>query len=153
MVGNLPRVTPDEPLKPLLVVAVNPPLHSFRCMLVAVQHIYRRLLLSLEAELTRRALVEVTDLICVHYITVVDDVARLPVCQEPLDAIQQRLGEFEPRDLVILYGVMTDKSELLTGNATGRTEVVSITEGFDDHERQTLHDAIAAELERREVEA
>jgi hypothetical protein len=66
-----------------------------------------------------------------------------------LDAIKERLPEFEPRDLVVLYGIMTDKSELLTGGATGRTET-RILDGFNDHERDALHDAIAAELAKRE---
>jgi hypothetical protein len=49
--------------------------------------------------------------------------------------------------------VMTDKSELLTGGATSRTETRTLTDGFDDDERKALHDAIQAELAAREVEA
>jgi hypothetical protein len=67
--------------------------------------------------------------------------------------LHELIPVMEARDAVLALTVTADKSELMSGNATGRTEVVSITSGFDDHERQTLHDAIAAELERREVEA
>jgi hypothetical protein len=75
------------------------------------------------------------------------------VAHMALEAIQRRLDEFEPHTLVVLYGVMTDKSELLTGGATSRTETRTLTDGFDDDERKALHDAIQAELAAREVEA
>lgn len=68
-----------------------------------------------------------------------------------LDEIMRRLPEFEPRDLTVLYGVMVDKAQLLSGAATSRHEV-SLTEGWDDHERVALRDAIRAELARREAE-
>jgi hypothetical protein len=55
----------------------------------------------------------------------------------------------ETRDLIILAGVATDKTQLLTGKATDRVEQVSITDGFDDEERDALNDAIRRELERR----
>ena len=55
-----------------------------------------------------------------------------------LSHIRNRLAEFEPRDLTILYGVLTEKGQLLGGSATSRTESVSVTDGMDDHERQAL---------------
>lgn len=52
--------------------------------------------------------------------------------------IKARIAEFEPRDLTVLYGVMTDKAQLLSGQATMRTENRTLTEGMDDHEREAL---------------
>ena len=52
--------------------------------------------------------------------------------------IVERLPEFEPRDLVILLGVAIDKAQLLSGQATERTETVALTDGMDDHERAQL---------------
>ena len=70
-----------------------------------------------------------------------------------LGKISARLDQFDPKDLAILYGILTDKGQLLSGQATSRAEV-AITEGWQDHERQALRDAIAAELaSREEVEA
>ena len=58
--------------------------------------------------------------------------------------VQERLFELiptmEPRDLTILLGVATDKSELLMGAATSRTEHRDLTAGFDDHESALLGD-------------
>ena len=68
-----------------------------------------------------------------------------------LGSIQARLAEFEPRDLTILYGVLVDKGQLLSGQATSRHE--TITEGWDDHEKVALRDAIRGELDKREVGA
>lgn len=53
-----------------------------------------------------------------------------------LGEIRSKLGQFEPRDLTILWGVLTDKAQLLAGKATTRTE--TITSGMDDHEREAL---------------
>lgn len=63
------------------------------------------------------------------------------------------IPSMDARDLTVLVSMAADKSQLLSGGATSRTETRSLTEGFSDHERTALHDAIAAELERREVEA
>jgi hypothetical protein len=64
-----------------------------------------------------------------------------------LGEIRRRLGEFEPRDLTILYGVLTDKAELVSGHATSRSETRDITDALDDHESEVLagiiRDAIA----------
>lgn len=60
------------------------------------------------------------------------------LAHKALGEIQRRLAEFEPRDLTILYGVMVDKSQLLAGHATGRTETIALTDGLDDHEKATL---------------
>ena len=69
---------------------------------------------------------------------------------------QERLArlvpEMEPRDLIVLLGVATDKGELLGGRATARTENVSITDGLDDHEKDALREAIMGELARRSDE-
>lgn len=63
-----------------------------------------------------------------------------------LSEIERRIGEFEPRDLSILYGVLTDKGQLLAGEATARTEHRQLAETLDDHEREILsrliHDAV-----------
>ncbi len=44
----------------------------------------------------------------------------------------------EPRDLITLMGVATDKSQLLSGMATSRAETKDITDSFNDHERAAL---------------
>jgi hypothetical protein len=61
-------------------------------------------------------------------------------------AIRARLPEFEPRDLTILYGVVADKAQLLSGAATTRTEHRDLTEKLSDHEKDALADAIDAFL-------
>ncbi len=48
------------------------------------------------------------------------------------EQIRRRIGEFEPRDLVMLYGVGTDKNLLLSGDATSRTETRDITGSLPD---------------------
>ncbi len=50
-----------------------------------------------------------------------------------------RAGRFEPRDLVTLMGVATEKSLLLSGDATSRTETRDLTGTISDPE---LRDAI-----------
>jgi hypothetical protein len=69
------------------------------------------------------------------------------LAHKALGEIQRRLAEFEPRDLTILYGVLTDKSQLLAGQATGRVETREL--GLDDHETEALRQAIDRELEAR----
>lgn len=64
------------------------------------------------------------------------------LAHKALGEIQRRLGEFEPRDLTVLYGVLTDKAQLLSGQATGRTETRTLTDGLDDHEREALRAVI-----------
>ena len=55
-------------------------------------------------------------------------------------------GAISDQALVAAYGVGIDKAQLLSGAATSRTESVSVTDGFDDHEKATLkakiHEAI-----------
>ena len=68
-----------------------------------------------------------------------------------LGEIKRRLPEFEPRDLSVLYGILTDKGQLLSGAATSRTETRDLTDALDDHERQNLRDAIDAYLKTAEV--
>lgn len=60
-----------------------------------------------------------------------------------LAEIKRRLPEFEPRDLSTLYGILTDKGQLLGGEATSRTENLRlITGGLADDERTKLRDFI-----------
>lgn len=51
-----------------------------------------------------------------------------------VDTIQKdvRAGKFEPRDLVTLMGVATEKSLLLSGDATSRTESRDLTGTISD---------------------
>ena len=58
-------------------------------------------------------------------------------------------GEMEPRDAIFAAEKATTLQLLMSGEATERTENVSITDGLDDHEKQALGDAIRAELARR----
>lgn len=51
-----------------------------------------------------------------------------------LGVIKSKIDQFEPRDLTILYGVLTDKSQLLSGQATERTEHRELLTGMDDGE-------------------
>jgi len=68
-----------------------------------------------------------------------------------LGEIRRRLPEFEPRDLSVLFGVLTDKGQLLSGAPTSRTETKALTAGLDDHEKAALRTVIDHALE--EVEA
>ena len=56
--------------------------------------------------------------------------------------IRRKLPTFEPRDLTVLYGVLIDKAQLLSGQATARTETRTLTESLDDHEREALRKII-----------
>jgi hypothetical protein len=67
------------------------------------------------------------------------------------DRLRQLIPSMDARDLIVLDSMAIDKSQLLRGEATARTETRAL-DAFDDHERQALHDAIRAELEGREVE-
>lgn len=49
-----------------------------------------------------------------------------------LERISATLDQFEPRDLTILFGVMVDKAQLLSGAATARTESRDITGTLSD---------------------
>jgi transposase-like protein len=53
-----------------------------------------------------------------------------------------RAHELEPRDVIAAMAIGTDKSQLLNGSATARTETRDLTERLDDHERDALADAI-----------
>lgn len=68
-----------------------------------------------------------------------------------LAEIQRRIGEFEPRDLSVLYGILTDKGQLLAGHATARAETRTLPT-FDDHESTALAE-VARELIRERVNA
>ena len=58
-------------------------------------------------------------------------------------------GEVDGRDLVTAYGVATDKSQLLSGAPTERTETRSLSESLPDHEKEALADAIDAWIKER----
>ena len=66
-----------------------------------------------------------------------------------LESIRERLGEFDPRDLSVLFGILTDKSQLLAGQPTERTETRDITATRPDHEKDALADAIDEWLKER----
>ena len=55
-----------------------------------------------------------------------------------LQEIDKKLPEFEPRDLAILYGILTDKAQLLSGGATSRLEHRELLNDMDDHEREAM---------------
>lgn len=57
------------------------------------------------------------------------------------------------RDKTMATSMLIEKFLLLTGQATGRTEVIALTDGMDDHERATLRELIDAALSAAEVEA
>lgn len=59
-----------------------------------------------------------------------------------LEVIKDKLDQFEPRDLTILYGVLVDKAQLLSGEATSRTETRDLTTAFDDDEWAKLKDVL-----------
>ena len=52
----------------------------------------------------------------------------------------------DPKDLVVLMGVATDKAQLVSGGATARTESRSLTDGMDDHERARLKEVVKRAL-------
>ena len=49
-----------------------------------------------------------------------------------IERISKTLDDFEPRDLVTLFGVMVDKAQLLSGGATSRLESRDLTGTFSD---------------------
>lgn len=53
-----------------------------------------------------------------------------------------KANKLTARDLIPLMGVAIDKSQLLAGAATVRTEHRDLTDDFNDHERQALRKAI-----------
>jgi hypothetical protein len=53
-----------------------------------------------------------------------------------------REHKLDPHDVIFLTGLATDKSQLLNGLATARTETKALTDGLDDHEREALRDVI-----------
>lgn len=62
--------------------------------------------------------------------------------------IKRRMGEFEPRDLSVLMGILVDKGQLLAGHATSRMETRDLTDNLDDGERETLRNAIDDYLQK-----
>lgn len=68
-----------------------------------------------------------------------------------LGEIRRRIGEFEPRDLSVLYGILTDKGQLLSGGATSRTEHRELVDEMDDHEREALRSILADAIREQEA--
>lgn len=64
------------------------------------------------------------------------------VAHKALARLIDLIPTMEPRDLSILAGLAVDKSQLLSGEATSRSEHRDITDTFDDEERAKLRDAI-----------
>lgn len=56
--------------------------------------------------------------------------------------LSQRVDELEPRDLVVALGIVTDKAQLLSGQATTRNENRTLTDGLNDHEKRQLRDGL-----------
>ena len=67
--------------------------------------------------------------------------ARL-LAHRTLALIKDRLPSYEPKDLNVIFGILVDKAQLLTGAPTSRTETRALTDGLEDHEKQALRDAI-----------
>ena len=59
-----------------------------------------------------------------------------------LGEIYRRLPDYEPRDLSVLYGILVDKGQLLSGQATARSETRDLTGTFDDEEWGKLKDVL-----------
>lgn len=82
-----------------------------------------------------------------------DDLAAesMGMAHKVLGEIQRRINEFEPRDLSVLYGILTDKGQLLSGAATSRTETRAVTDGMDDHERAQLAEILREAIAEKEA--
>lgn len=63
------------------------------------------------------------------------------------------LPSMEARDVAVVASMSTDKSQLLSGGATIRSEHRDITATLDDHERELLRDAIDRIVHPEGVEA
>jgi hypothetical protein len=59
-------------------------------------------------------------------------------------------GTMEPRDALFAADKATSLYQLVTGEATQRTESRELTEGLDDHERATLRKMLEDELAKVE---
>jgi hypothetical protein len=71
-----------------------------------------------------------------------------------LELISKRLPDFEPRELVTLYGVLVDKAQLLSGHATSRTESRDITGTLEDADiAAAIREAVAITAPGRTAEA
>src|SRR5579862_5409735 len=55
-----------------------------------------------------------------------------------LGVIRSKLPDYEPRDLNTLYGILVDKSQLLTGEATSRAEIRDVTADLKPEEAAQL---------------
>lgn len=80
-----------------------------------------------------------------------DDMAEesATLAHKALDEIRRRMAEFEPRDLTVLFGVLVDKAQLLTGAATSRTETRDITDTLSPEQADALADEIDEWLKAR----
>lgn len=70
-----------------------------------------------------------------------------------LAEIRGRLGEFDPKDLSVLWGILTDKAQLLSGGATNRTETRDLTARLDEAQAAQLMDDIDEWLAARKSDA
>ena len=76
------------------------------------------------------------------------------IVQEGFRRVRELLGNAEDvQKVATATAIITDKMLLLRGEATSRTENVSLTDGLNDHEREALSDAILGELARRADES
>ena len=71
------------------------------------------------------------------------------ITHKALERIVALVPTMDARDLTVLASMAADKAQLLSGGATSRTETRTLTDGWDDHERGALKDAIDAELAKR----
>ena len=76
-----------------------------------------------------------------------DDMARgfAVLVHRAQGILMEKLPTLEPRDLILLLGVGTDKAQLLSGAATERHEHREL-DAFDDHETQQLVEAARRHL-------
>ncbi len=80
-----------------------------------------------------------------------ENVAGFSVLMQMAQArLEALIPTMEARDLITLMGVSTDKSQLLSGAATARSEHRDLTDTLDDGEREALRKAIDRELATRE---
>lgn len=67
-----------------------------------------------------------------------------------LARLRDLIPTMEPRDLTVLAGIAVDKSQLLAGGATSRTETRDLTARLDEHQADQLMNDIDEWLANRE---
>lgn len=75
-----------------------------------------------------------------------EDIApeAIAIIHEALAMVRRKLDQFDPRDLTVLIGVLTDKAQLLAGEPTVRTE---LTQGLPDEQRTKLRSTLLRVVE------